>query len=195
MRLGDRRLAVGDVAQPEGNGDPVGAGRGKGQGFGIADAPADPPAEAVEFLALATGGQHRLVDVGDHRLAATGAQEAKADIAGAAGEIDQCLVGLRCHPVDHRRLPQPVDAAAHKIVHQVVARRHRIKNTAHKAGLVRPPHGAEAEIDILVTAVKGRHVAGAVRKSVHVDVCLRSFTCGFSGYAGIGTAKPRAGAG
>ena len=71
--------------------------------------------------------------------------DAEGDVAGAARHIQHAPAGLRVQPFHHRILPDAVDAARHQIVHQVVARRDRGKDLAHKAFLFGLRHVAEAE--------------------------------------------------
>ena len=82
------------------------------------------------------GGDHVGVDVADRDLAAAALQKAKGDIAGAAGDIQQMLIRPRGQPIEGGVLPQPVDPAAHQVVHQVIAAGDRGEHLAHQAGLV-----------------------------------------------------------
>ena len=47
--------------------------------------------------------------------------EAEGDVAGAAGHVEDLLARARVHAADEAVLPQPVHAARHGVVHQVVA--------------------------------------------------------------------------
>jgi len=137
------------VANAEGNRIGVEGRIRKGQRLGIATDPFD-GGFAFLFGAAHPLAQHLLVDVtdGDCGLAAPAARQidnAKSDIAGAARHI-QCLPGgLRVQPFHHRILPDAVDAGAHQVVHQVVARRHRGKDLFDQAFLVGLWHVAETE--------------------------------------------------
>ena len=103
--------------------------------------------------ALSPGGQHRLIDIAYNGIAATCRQKAQADIAGPAGKIDKRLAGLRGDPVDHCRFPQAMHAATHQVIHQIIARRHRIKHITHHAALGCPAHGPVTEINLRVVRV------------------------------------------
>ncbi len=140
---------MGDVADAEGDGIGVHAGIRERQGLGIAAHPFD-----VRFASLAGAhhafGQHVGIDVadGDLSLAAAHARElrdAESDVAGAAGHIQHLPAGPRVQPFDHGVLPQPVDARAHQIVHEVVFARDRGKDLAHQGFLLGFRHLAEAE--------------------------------------------------
>ena len=72
--------------------------------------------------------------------------DARRDVAGAARDIDDVGAALGREPVDHGPAPQAVDAAAHQIVHQVVAPGDAIEEAAHERGLFRRPHPPRAEV-------------------------------------------------
>src|SRR3546814_2617462 len=54
--------------------------------------------------------------------------------------------GARAQPVDEGGLPQPVDAARHQVVHQVVAVGDGVEDLPDKARLLVVTHFAEAEM-------------------------------------------------
>ena len=86
--------------------------------------------------------EHLRIDVGDRHRGA-GAGEAEGDVAGAAGHVEDRLALARRHPADERVLPQPVQAARHQVVHQVVARGDAGEDAAHPPRLFlgrRHPH-------------------------------------------------------
>src|SRR3546814_3667196 len=64
-------------------------------------------------------------------------ERAKSDVAGTAGGIQQLQAGPRVQPVDHGRLPQPVHAAGHAIVHQVIAPGDGLKDSPYQRRLLR----------------------------------------------------------
>jgi hypothetical protein len=72
-------------------------------------------------------------------------QEAKGDVAGAARHIEEFLARTRIRHIDQGILPEPVDAARHQVVHQVVARGHAFEHPAHHAGLFGRRDVLEAE--------------------------------------------------
>ena len=159
------------------------------QRLGIADTPGQPVGELAEVAPLPPGVQHCLIDVRDSGAAATGAQEAQADVTGPAGKIDKMLVGLRRHPVDKGGLPEPVHTAAHQVVHDVVTGRHRIEHVADKPGLLAPPDGAKAEIDAVFHG--GLGCRAALGHAVGSVFCRGGISAaGFSGYAAPDQAAP-----
>ena len=74
---------------------------------------------------------------------------AEGDVAGAAGHVEDRLAGARLHPGDEAVLPQPVHAARHQVVHQVVAARDRRKHAADAARLLLGADQLVAEIDLV----------------------------------------------
>ena len=105
----DRRL-VGAIAQTEGDRDPLDAAVRQWQRLGVGDHQADVASQATGQGAVATHGQHGGVDVGQQHRTAAAAQPAEADIAGAAGQVQQGVLGARPQVVDEDLLPQPVHA-------------------------------------------------------------------------------------
>ena len=73
------------------------------------------------------------IDVGDGDLGAAPGH-AEGDVAGAAGHVEDALAGARLHPGDEAVLPQPVHAARHQVVHQVVAARDGREDPADARG-------------------------------------------------------------
>src|SRR5690606_5369226 len=98
--------------------------------------------------AVLADAQHRVIDVedGDMSLTADAVEKAEGDIAGAAGNIEKMLSLLRHQPVDHRRFPQPMDAGAHQIIHQIVAAGNAVENAANQPRLLLPPDFAKAKM-------------------------------------------------
>ena len=124
--LGQRPVDVRDVADAEGDGIGVERLVGERQGLGVADGEGDAPAQPRVGQALAAHLHHRRIDVAQHGAAAgpAGLEDAARDIAGAAGDVDQVEAARRPgrrEPGDEVVLPQPVQAARHQVVHQVVA--------------------------------------------------------------------------
>ncbi len=146
--LGKRPFAAGDVAQAEGDGHRVLAHVGEGQGLGVGHGPADIEAAPVE-RPVAPGHGHVLVDIDDDGLRALRGGGG-GNVPGAAGDVQERHAGARPQRADQRRLPEPVDAETHQVVHQVVAGRHAVEHPAHKPGLVPPRHVPKAEIHRIV---------------------------------------------
>ena len=84
------------------------------------------------------------------------------DVAGAAGDVQEPHAGPRRQPVDQRRLPQPMDARAHQVVHQVVAVGDPREQLTDQAGLVLRGH-------LLVAERGGEPLLGVVDGIGHRD--------------------------
>ncbi len=92
MGLGQRRLDARHVADAEGDGDGVVTGIGKRQHLGIAVDERDCRIEPALGRARPPDLEHGGIDV-DHRRAradAAGRDHPEGDVAGAAGDIEQC---------------------------------------------------------------------------------------------------------
>ncbi len=139
---------MGDVAQAEGDGIGVDAGIGDRQPLGVAAQPVDAVQYAAIDGAVAAHVQHGLGDVADDDPARTAAalDDAEGDVAGAAGDVEDGLAGARVEAIDEIELPQPVDAAAHQVVHQIVAAGHAVEDAADKARFLLGRDLAVAEI-------------------------------------------------
>ena len=74
----------------------------------------------------------------------------KSDVARAAAYIGKCHARLRIKPVHHRIFPQAMDEPRHEVIHQIIFRRHTVKDIAHQPRLVGGWHLAEPEGDGLV---------------------------------------------
>jgi len=137
---------VGHVAQAEGDGDDVEMAIGKRQVFGVADGGGQQHAGIDQAGAALT--QHGFVDVGVHHLAGGTdlGREGQAEVAGAAGDVEHAIARLRVGHGDGVVFPGPVQARRHQVVHDVVARRHRVEHAAHVRGLVALIDGLEAEM-------------------------------------------------
>jgi hypothetical protein len=79
---------------------------------------------------LDTDFQHGGIDVGNGDLG-TGTRHSKRDVAGAAGHVEHRLAAPGLHAADELILPQPVHAARHEVVHQVVAGCNPAEHGAH----------------------------------------------------------------
>ena len=80
--------------------------------------------------------------------------ETKRDIAGAARDIDQAHVRRGFEPIDQRLLPQPVQAAAHQIIHEIVSIGNRIEHTADQTGMFVRAHAAKTKICLAIAALR-----------------------------------------
>ena len=91
---------------------------GVGQLLGILPRP-DQRIEAALHCPLEADVEHFLIDVGNGHLGAAFG-EAKSDVAGAAGHVENRLALLGLHAADEAVLPQAVHAAGHRVVHHVI---------------------------------------------------------------------------
>src|SRR6185437_10815936 len=158
-RLGERRLDMRHIAQPEGDGVGVDAGVADGQALGITAYPFDAGEVTAIDGAVAAAAQHALGEIAHDgaRAAAGTIEEALRDVAGPAGDVEQKLPGTRAEPVDELRLPQAMDAAAHEIVHEVVAVGDAVEDLPHQMRLLLGVDPAIAEIR-LAACLAARHV-------------------------------------
>ena len=145
--IAQRLVDVGDVPQAEGDRIGVEGAIGERQMLRIAGRPGKALQQPAVDGAVAPDLEHRGIDVayGDVGPFALAVQQAEGDVAGAARHIQELLARPRVHHVDHGVLPEPVHAARHQVVHQVVARRHAGEDLAHQAGLFGSRHVAESE--------------------------------------------------
>src|SRR5271169_3719447 len=137
LRLGERGLDAGHIAQPKRDRIEIEAALGEGQPLGVGAQPLD----AVEYTPVERAGasdlEHALVGIADDRaplgdcaLWSEVLQHTQCDITCATGHVNQLLTGLRLQPRNHFGLPQPMDAAAHQIVHQIVPLRDAVEDAA-----------------------------------------------------------------
>src|SRR3546814_2057959 len=96
--------------------DRVGGDRavGQRQAFGVAANPRETLHQATVDGAVAADRQHLGRQVADDHLPGAGFQaveDAKGDVAGAAGGVEQLQARPRVQPIDHGGLPQAVHAA------------------------------------------------------------------------------------
>src|SRR3546814_7448431 len=77
-------------------------------------------------------GEHLGIDVGNQNLAAGAAdgmrlypfEDPERDVAGSAADVEDRRAGTRIERIDEYRLPEPVDAETHQVVHQEIGRAH-----------------------------------------------------------------------
>ncbi len=148
--LGERLIDPRHVPDAEGDGRGVKAARRERQGFGIRLAEGDPVAAPPPRGALASDGEHLRVDVGNGDLGILGAgDDPEGDVAGAAGDVEDAIAARRPprrrQPRDQRVLPQPVHAARHQVVHQVVAAGDALEDAVDESLLLVEADLAEAE--------------------------------------------------
>ena len=65
-------------------------------------------------------------------------QHPHGEIAGAAGDVERALPGLKAGERQREVLPQPMHAERHQVVHDVVLAGHRAEHRAHPLGLFAP---------------------------------------------------------
>ena len=129
--LGQGALLVRHVAQAEGHRHPVEARIGIGQLLGIAQVRGQH--HAIVHQAVSPHAQHRFIDVRVHHHAAGAhlGRKGPREITRAARDVQHTMAGPH---IGHRHrvgLPHAVQAHGHHIVHDVVLRRHGIKDAAH----------------------------------------------------------------
>ena len=106
--LGQRAVLARDVAQPEPDEDAIEAAVGERQALGVALGVVQ---RCRRFLAIdethAATREHRAVDVGEHHapVAAHRGREARGQVAGAAGQIEDPGARTHARDVDGEPLP------------------------------------------------------------------------------------------
>jgi hypothetical protein len=135
----------------------VGVDRGVGQRqtLGIARHPDRARDDAAVQRAIAPRRQHLLIYVDDDDARPPAAQISHGDVAGPAADIEKGVAGARAQPAHQLRLPQPMDAAAHQIVHEIVAGRHAVEDALHAAAMLLRRHLFVAEIPGFAAVVSG----------------------------------------
>src|SRR5262245_29364845 len=147
----ERSLKMGEVPHAEGDGVGIEARSGEGQGFGIAAHEAEPCIACPP----PSGLDHLGADVADRGRGARarGFEDAKGHVAGATGDVEKGerrgAFG-RGEPGDEVVFPQPVQAARHQIVHQIVARRDPGEDLVHEALLRLLAHPGKAKARLCV---------------------------------------------
>src|SRR5215469_4538868 len=151
--LGERCIDLGNVSQPESDRIKIdGAVRGR-KPFSVGAHPFDSGQYPLVERAGAAQFEHPLAGVADQhptgRLLRRSKplQRAHRDVPRAAGNVEQNLARPRLQPRYHRVLPQPMDAAAHQVVHQVIARRNAVEHGADQAFLFCIRYAALAKVD------------------------------------------------
>jgi len=168
-RLAQRERDAGHIADAESDRVAVIGAIFKGQRLGIAFDEADLPVEPPRAGPILADAEHGCIDINhvDLRLGAAGLDNAEGDIARPAGNIDMAERPLpgRTEHGDKNVLPEPVQAHAHQVVHQVIARGHLVKDTIHPGLLVRQRNILEPEMRCLDHHKPAQHKAGRVPAS------------------------------
>ena len=112
--------------------------------------------------ALAAFVHHPLARVVDDDAALTFHRlpDPARDVAGAAGHVENGHAGAGREPGHHLPLPQAMDAAAHQVVHEVVAAGDPVEQVADEPRLLVLADAAEAEIGAIrgvVLTARGGH--------------------------------------
>src|SRR5436190_5393133 len=81
---------------------------------------------------------------------------AEGDVAGAASHVEDALAGSWLHLGDEAVLPEPVHAARHEVVHQVIIARDRGEDPADAARLFLGADQLVTEIDLVHGAASSR---------------------------------------
>lgn len=97
------------------------------------------------FWRAQAGPQHGFAGIDrDHERAAL--RHAARDVAGSGRQIDDRFAGPRRGGRGKGVLPEPVDAEAHQIVHEIVARRDVLEDAADQPTPLGGVHRARAEL-------------------------------------------------
>src|SRR5690606_20502861 len=125
-----------DVAQAEGNGDHIEMVVREGQLLGVGLDEADIARHALVQQLVTANPEHRSVDVGQHHFAggADNARELPRQIARAAGDMQHAIAVAHPGQLDGKALPEPVYAAGHQVVHQVVLGGYRVEDFGNLVG-------------------------------------------------------------
>lgn len=146
--LGQRRINMRHIAQTKGNRIDIKAFIREGQAFGIARRPLKTIQPAMVNRAVTSDAQHMLIQVA-HRNIGIRAQfsfNPKGNITRTASNVEEFLPLARANFTHETILPKAVHAAGHQIIHQIVIIRHRVEDTAHKAGFLLGRYIARAEL-------------------------------------------------
>ena len=82
------------------------------------------------------------------RPACPPASQDRRQVAGAAGHVERALAGVQARERQRELLPQPVHAARHQVVHQVVVAGDGVEHAADAPLLLAPGHAFVAEIGV-----------------------------------------------
>ncbi len=162
--LGQRAVDAGHVADTEGDGIGVHAARTQRQRLRIAHHPLDGAEMPIVPEAVAPRLDHGRARVADQdsAIAADAFENAARDVAGAAGGVQQGEARTGIEPVHHLALPQAVDAAAHQVVHQIVAMGDATEEIADQVRLLVRGHASITEPSVfgsVLFAVRRTHGA------------------------------------
>ena len=72
------------------------------------------------------------------------------DVARATGNINEVLAGLGVEAIKQHRFPDPVHAARHQIVHQIIIAGDTVKDAAHHPRLFLGADALEAKIGVFL---------------------------------------------
>ncbi len=123
----------------------VDAAVGDRQPLGIGAHPLDACEDPLIERAGAPDRQHRLADIANQGASLNGGlvrnealEGTQCDVSGAASDIEKILAWARRQPGHHSGFPPAMDAGAHQIVHQIVARGDAVEDAAHQRCLRLP---------------------------------------------------------
>lgn len=106
----------------------------KRQRHGITNHPVKAVGQLFCFSPFAPFNQHWFCQIQNRCVTVTCAfKESERDITGSSGHVQQSLARARREPIHHCVFPQPMDAAAHDVVHDVIARSHGGKHALNPA--------------------------------------------------------------
>ena len=129
MRFFKRRRYVGYITDAESDGVGIEMLIRKAQCFGILRRP-DERIDAARHRPVHADVEHIFVDI-RHRHLRTGLRHAKRNVAGTTRHVENVLAFARFYPAHELVLPEPVHAARHCIVHDVIIARDIGKDPAY----------------------------------------------------------------
>jgi hypothetical protein len=124
------------------------------QRLGVREHVVDVAGHALVQETRAAFVEHRGVDVGDDDAAtcADALRETYGEIAAAGCDVERLLAGPKPRLRDRETLPEPVQTARHRVVHEVVARSDGVEHAADAGFLLAPRHLLVAEVGDSVVA-------------------------------------------
>ena len=143
-------ILVGHVAQTEADRHTMKASVPERQQLGIGDDTADVAGDSGIEQAVAPDVEHLAIDVGndDPASGSDPSCQRDAEIGCTGGDVERRLPGFEPRLFDREAFPEPVQAERHQIVHQVVARCHRVEDAAHTVPFLRDRDSLVAEVGV-----------------------------------------------
>ncbi len=161
--LCQRLLLVGHIAQTKRNGDEIKTLIRERQGLGVDLRVLQATYKTAIRQAITTNAQHFTIDVAQyHRTAVANAiLQQGGDVTRATRQIKHTITAFHTTGADEIALPEPMDAKAHEVIHQVVIARDRAENLTDQLLLLGDRNITKAEM-CGVFGVLGSAVFGGV---------------------------------